>query len=494
MADALTSLSVALWALPGGPNSEPRYLGCHAISSVTKPKGNNTLVHCPDPVNPRKYKVTVKTKSAPGLTTYTIETKMFKLADYLENINCPIPVIAQVTPCAPKNEFWNWDRSFLFPNSDNVQEGINNLLSGGDGEDPIMMSFDMEADDMVRIYPLAVSRDQSISETQALNSIFACDQDVCAGPCGALNEKCDTLYAVSDPVSGSASNTATVHIMTNGSWSAAAADPFATDEAISAGVCFAIDRSTRRILVFRGSTDAGSPAEAAYSDDAGATWTTANIGADNGEFVSSSKAVYAINQNNIWAGTDSGRIYFSGNGGVSWTVQEDQGIHSAAWNWVHFMDDRNGFAGGAGDIVAITTDGGDVWSQVNATGNGGDIVAGGVIDINTFWVGTDDAELFYTTDAGTTWSERSFSIGAGTAAAVDDIRFVDNMLGFMSVRNDSAKSTLLMTRTGGFNWEIITTPTNSGVNSLAVCGPRLVYAVGEVSGSKPVIYKVQPVG
>jgi photosystem II stability/assembly factor-like uncharacterized protein len=310
-----------------------------------------------------------------------------------------------------------------------------------------------------------------------------------------LNEKCDTLYAVSDPVSGSAANTATVHIMSNGSWAAADADPFETDEAISAGVCFAVNSLSRRILVFRGTTDAGNPAEAAYSDDAGVTWTLANIGTDNGEFVISAKAVYAINQNNIWVGTNSGRIYFSSTGGASWVAQEDQGIHSAAWNWVHFSDDRNGFAGGAGDVIAVTNDGGDVWSQVNATGNGGDITSGGVVSTNDFWVGTDDGEIFYTTDAGVTWTEREFSIGAaGAPTLVDDIRFVDNMLGFMSVRNAAAKSTILMTRTGGYNWEIVDTPANIGVNSLAVCGPRLVYAVGEVVGTKPVIYKLQPTG
>jgi photosystem II stability/assembly factor-like uncharacterized protein len=256
-----------------------------------------------------------------------------------------------------------------------------------------------------------------------------------------------------------------------------------------------VDSTTRRILVFRGTTDAGNPAEAAYSDDGGATWTLVDIGTDNGEFVVSAKAAYAINQNNIWVGTDSGRIYFSASGGASWVVQEDQGIHSAAWNWVHFSDDRNGFAGGAGDVVAVTTDGGDVWSQVNATGNGGDITAGGVVDTNNFWVGTDDGEVFFTTDAGVTWEERSFSIGAaGAPTLVDDIRFVDNMLGFMSVRNAAAKSTILMTRTGGYNWEIIETATNVGINALAVCGPRLVYAVGEVVGSTPVVYKLQPTG
>lgn len=495
MADEpITSLAVSLWALPGGPNSQPRFLGCHTIGGVTKPKGNNTLVHCPDPVQPRKYKVAVKTKSAPGLTTFTVETKMYKLYDFLENLNCPIPLIAQAVDCAPKNEFWNWTRSFIFINADNVQEGLSNLISGGDDENPVMMSFDMEADDMIRISPLRIARDLSIGETQALNHVFACDQDICAGPCGALNEKCDTLYAVSDPVVGSADNTATVWIMTDDTWAAAAADPFGTSEAISTGVCFAIDRTTRRILVFRGTTDVAAPAEAAYSDDAGATWTNVNIGSDNGEFVPSAHSVYAINQYNIWVGTDSGRIYFSNDGGSSWVAQEDQGIHANAWNWIHMADERNGWAGGAGDVIATTNDGGQVWSQTNATGQGGDVTSGGVIDTNTAWVGTDDSEIFFTTDAGITWTQRVGWKGSGQVGGrVDAMQFLNNMVGFMSVRNGSAQSEILMTRTGGYNWEVITTPTNAGLNSLAACGLRLVYAVGEASGGKPVIYKLQPV-
>lgn len=495
MADEpIKSLSVSLWALPGGPNSQPYFLGCHTIGSVTKPKGNNTLIHCPDPVQPGRYKVATKTRSAPGLVTFTIESKMYGLFDYLENLNCPIPIIAQAVDCAPKNEFWNWRRAFIFLNADNVQEGLSNLLSGGDDENPVMMSFDMEADDMIRLAPLRLSRDSSIAETQALNYIFACDKDICAGPCGAANEHCDTLYAVSDPVSGSASNTATVWIMQNDTWVAADADPFDTDEAISAGVCFALDRLTTRILVFRGTTDAGSPAEAAYSDDGGDTWTNVNIGSDNGEFVVSGKAVHAINQNNIWVGTDSGRIYFSNDGGGTWSIQEDQGIQAAAWNWVQMIDDRNGWAGGAGDVIATTNDGGQVWSQVNSTGQGGDITSGSVVDTNTAWVGTDDSEIFFTNNGGVTWTQRIGWTGSGQAGGrVDDIRFVNNMIGFMSVRNGANKSTILQTRTGGFNWEVIETPNNSGINSMIACGIRLMYAVGEPSGGKPVVYKLQPV-
>lgn len=488
--DVVQSLEVALFAQPRGPNTETRYLGCHTLASATRPRGNNTLNYCPHPTQPRQYVVSSKTKAPPGLVTFTVETKMRRLMDYLEELKCPIPLIANVTSCSPKNLFSNWDRSFIFQNADVVQETLNNLVSGGADNNEVMQAFDMEADDIIRVVPLRVTRDSSIAETVALNNLFACDVDMCPGVCGAANERCDTFYAVADAVVGSASAKGSLWINSDGVWTAAASDPFDTGDHIIAGACFQLSRTTRRILVFRGSTDAGAPAEAAYTDDNGATWTRVNIGSDNGEYVISPKALAVVDQNNIWVGTDSGRIYFSNNGGSSWSVQEDQGIHASAWNWVSALDDRTLFAGGAGDVIAVSIDGGEVWSQTNATGEGGDIISGGIIDANTFWVGTDDGELFYTSDAGVNWGKRDFE-GAGSGR-IDDMVFNNNMVGFMSHRNGSNQSTFFQTRNGGWTWEQIVTPTNSGLNSILVCGNNRVWAVGEANGGRPVVYKLQP--
>lgn len=488
--EVVRSLQVALYAQPGGPNTEPKFLGCHTIGSVTRPRGTNTLNHCPDPVNPGRYKVSSKTKAPPGLVTFTIESKVYRVFDYLENLKCPVPIIAQVTSCAPKNQFWNWDRAFIFTNADSVQEGLNNLVSGGADDNEVMQTFDMEADEMLRVVPLQVTRDLSIAEAVALNHIFACDQDICAGPCGAANEQCNTLYAVGDAVAGSATATGNVWKMSNGNWELTAADPFGEDENVIGGGCFALDRNTTRLLVFRGSTVVGAPAEAAYSDDGGTTWITVNIGTTNGEYIINSGAIAVLSQNNIWVGSNLGRIYYSSDGGASWQVQENQGIHAAAWNWIHMMDDRTGFAGGVGDVIAITVDGGQVWSQVNATGNGGDITAGGVVDLLNFWVGTDDGEVFFTSDGGSTWSERNV-VGSGEGR-VDSIAFINNMIGYLAMRDDANKTTFLSTRNGGFSWEVIVTPTNAGINSMIPCGTNLVWAVGEVVGGKPAVYKLQP--
>jgi hypothetical protein len=489
--ESINSLSVNLWVQPRGPNTPVEFLGCHTIGGVTKPKGTNTLNFCPDPVQPNAYKVSSKTKGPPGLVTFTIESKMHKLFDYLENLKCPVPIIAQVVDCAPKDQFWNYQRAFLFLNADNVQEGFSNLVSGGADNNEVMMTFDMEADDMIRLAPLRVYRDQSIAESEALNFIFACDVDICAGACGAAHEACDTMYAVSDAIAGSAAGRASLWIFENSTWTEAEADPFAVGENISSGGCFQVDRNTRRILVFRGTTDAGAPAEAAYTDNYGDSWTLVNIGSDNGEFVPRGRSVAVLGLNHIWVGTDSGRIYFSNNGGTSFVVQEDAGIHTGAWNFLQFIDNRTGLAGGAADIIAVTADGGQTWSQTNSTGTGGDITAGAMIDSNNFWVGTDDGRLFYTINGGVTWVERTGWVGEGLAP-IKDIVFSNNLVGRMVVDDADGSSWFYETRNGGYTWERINTPINNGVNSMLACGNLLALAVGEALDGTPVIYRLQP--
>lgn len=491
MSEPIKSLENSIFVQPGGPNSTVRYLGsCHRIANLSQPLGSNTLHHCGDPVQPNAYKVTTKTKDAPGLVTFNIESQIQALASYIETLGCPVPIIVTSTKKAPKNDDTNWDRAWVIINADSVQRNFDNLV-GMDSNDIVMRTTGMEADTIIELVRLRVLRDADISETQALNHVFACDADVCASEISQRADKCDTLYAVGDPVAGSAVGTATVWKYSNSTWSALAADPFDTDEAIISGACFALDRDTTRILVFRGSTDVGNPAEAAYSDDGGATWTNANIGTVNGEFVPNAHSVAALDRNRIWVGTNLGRIYFSANGGESWSVQENAQIHSGAWNWIEMYDGANGYAGGAADVVAVTTDGGTTWSQLTATGNGGDILCGAVVDPLRAWVGTDDGELFYTLDGGVTWSERGAWSGSGTGD-VKAIRFFGDQVGFMVHQSAANKATFLMTKSGGANWETIVTPSNSGINSMLLCSPRLLWAVGEASGGRAVVYKVSP--
>ena len=496
MSEPFKRMDGMVWILPDGPNTEAYPLACFVVNDITKPRGDNTPFYCQDPSGPGRYLTKGKSKSPPGLATLSLEGYIETRFEEIENLICQSTVIITQTKSGRKDRITNWDRSWIVPGFDITNETISNLV-GRDSDDPSMMSFDANANDIYRLIPFRVYR-QSTSQTTAINSIFACDEDICQSEFGVRHRRGDTLYAVTDAVAGSAVGTANVlykdsDAETSTAWTAIATDPFGTSEHILAGVCFAIDNDTSRILVFLGVTDAGNPAECSYIDRTNGvfgTWTSANIGTVNGEFVSSSKAAFALDDHNIWVGTNLGRIYFSEDGGVTWTLQENAAIHAADWSWVQFIDDRTGFAGGDADVVAITVDGGVTWSQMTATGGGDNIVTGGAFNPNQLWVGTSGGDLYFSNDGALTWDARTFAgTGVGT---IDDMSWLNDHIGMISHRSAAPVSTVYMTKDGGKNWESLTTLTNVGLNKVFMVSNRLAYACGEVSGGTGVIFRMNP--
>lgn len=481
----------ALWIQPDGPNTDLFYLGCHALGDVTRPKGDTTQYYCPDPSGAGRYRLVGKTKAPPGLITLSVETDVRFVKDYLEGLDCPGTLMVTHTKSGKKDRSSNWLRAEIFPGFDVTSETLSNLAAK-DSNDRSMFSVDANADDVITVFPLKVYR-QSTSEVNAINSIFACDEDLCQTQFSASNKRCTTLYATADAGAGATANV--LKKVGTGAWTSLATSPFAINENVQGGVCFAVDNLTGRVLVFRGNTGASSFAvnsmRASYSDDDGVTWTSVTIGSDVGEILGSPRAVFALDFNHIWIGSDSGRIYFSADGGVTWTTQEDAVIQVGAWNWVEFIDNKVGFAGGAGDEVAITVDGGNTWSEVTATGGGDDILSGKVFNANQAWVFTSGGDAYFTNDGGTTWSNRTSFPKVGTGSVVASA-WSHQQVGVLAWKSVGNITTFYFTKDGGVTWEEITTPTNGGVNNMMACNAQLFYAVGEASGGTGVIYELKP--
>lgn len=484
--DYFTSMEGSLWVQPDGPNSTPYYLGCHVLEEVTVPKGDIELVRCPDPAAPNKWLVKGTIQAPPDPISFSIMTDLGLTADYLETIKFPFTLIVLLSKTGRKDVFTNWDRAFTINQVTLTTEGFTNLV-GRDENVRSDQSFDCMALDLTRVFRY---QNYGVSVTQAapINAIHASDQDLPASAYVTQNDHCDEMWAFCDADSGVSAEVMRYTAASN-AWAATAADPFAADEHIKTGTSFILDRDTNRVVAFRGSTDVGNPAECAYTDDNGATWTTVNIGSDNGEFVVGKNACHALDRYHLWVGTDSGRIYFSADGGASWTTQENAVIHSAAWNWIHMIDEKVGFAGGAADVIAKTVDGGVTWSQVTATGGGGDILTGWTVDERRVWVGTDDGELYYSNDAGLTWNERDFA-GSGSGD-VKDMYFLDLSNGVMVHDNATPTGRVFQTKDGGYTWEQASTPTNGGLHNVILCSNRVGYAVGETAAAAGYIMKLQ---
>lgn len=473
----------SIWVQPDGPNTKPMYLGCHEVGDIAEPFGDETTLYCPDPAQSGKFIAKSSFSGQPGAVTTSITTDIRRTQDYLETLGkCKIPIYIHKVSCGRRDVFPNFDRSFILRQARITNKTLSKLAarsSADEGEST--QAFDFSAVAVDRIFNLQASR-ISVAEVSDITGIAICGEERCENNCGATQQVYDDLYVASKALVGSASDKAQVwHSSYQGVFSPTVADPFASAEDIQGIVCFRIGKDTTRIVVARGTTDAGNPAEIKYSDDAGATWNAVNVGAHNGEFVSSSHALVAVDAYHMWLGTNAGRIYFSSDGGLTWTAQEDAVISATAIKGISFSGIENGFAVYTGGQVAKTSDG-VTWGAVTVSGSGAATDISAITPYFVWVVGTDG--MFYSHNAGLTWSKRN----SNAVAAID---FLNELEG---VAVGSASSGLIWTTIdGGYDWSATPLLTNTGYLDVHMISTTLSYITGKVQGGTGMIAKLLPV-
>lgn len=457
-----------------GLNTAPDYLGCHDVDDIEETLGETAVWLCKDASAAGRWKTVKSSKGAPSKVTTTIMTDIRKKADLLEELPDDTPIYFNLQ-AGRQDIFTAFERSFGAKWT-NESRTRSNLVKGreeeGGSSERGEQSFDLTAPPpLYAFFDLSdAALRVSVVETAAFNNIVFCD------------ENCETGFATADNAGATTANVVDVE-----TW-AATADPFGTSEAIVGATCFPITKTGKRWLVARGTTDAGNPAEVAYSDDNGATWTLANVGSTNAQFAPDSGSLYALDQYHIWMTTSGGYIYFSDDGGATWTAQESGVIHTGNNNAVFFADEDTGMVVGAGDVISISTDGGETWSAATATGSAQALTTVGFSG-DFWWVGTGGGRLYYTDDFGDSWTQRRFA--GDNAGNVAMVKFLNEFFGVIAHNTAAPVGRLFYTINGGYDWKLIPLPTNAGINDLWICSHKKIYAVGEASGGTAVVVKVE---
>lgn len=483
----LKSTQGAIFIQRDGANTRPYYLPETDLDDLEEGLGGIELIQSFDVYGRRT--TLGHTQDAPEPIGTTLTTYLGELADELDRLKgCPFPIYVLMSCAGRRDVFTNYRRAFLLTTAIPTSKTVMGLARRNE-EIPSEHSVEIEAyPPLWRVFELNDGR-VSLASTPSVNQVTFCGEFRCASYCAEPSTVCKEGYYVTDrTVSGSVDGEAVVAYTDDGgaTWTATAADPFAAGEDISSVQCFRIGSSTTRVIVARGVGDVANPAEIAYSDDGGATWTNVNVGSTNNAFITK---IFAINLYNIWCVTSNGYIFYSEDGGVTWTAQESGIITSNDYLDIHFMDELYGVAVGQGDIIAITRDGGDTWSAAGGdTGTGADITSVFVHTSNRFWIGTDDGELFYTKDYGDTFAQRTFSgSGTGTVTAMD---WLNEFIGVVVHNNGTNVGRVLFTFNGGFDWQVYTTGATAGLNSAFICEPHLVFTAGEAVGSLSTLIKL----
>lgn len=478
----------AVFAQPDGPGTLPIYLGCHDLDDIEKDEGDITLIRCPDPQRANRWVVTGSFRGEPGPATTTITASVTRSKDILAGIalkGCGVPIYVAQAGCGKRNLFTNWESQIfaLYP-SIITSRGLTNVGKKDQGDQgESMRPFGISADELYEFYKPTLGR-QAVTETTAIRDIVFCNDAQCAGDCGQAKDACEDGAFVTEAVSGSPSGKGDVWFKSGGgAWTVGAADPFATSEDIASIVCIQVDSETTRYIVARGTTDAAAPAEVAYTDNGGATWTLASVGTTNGQFALGPDSLMALDFNHIWLVTSTGGIYFSDDGGASW-VSQGSGVVGNLWA-IDMVNESTGYVVGASDVVLKTTNGSDgtnaTWTATTATGGGDINQTVDALSRDMVWVGTSGGDAWRSDDGGDSWGLRAFA-GSG-AGSVVDIEFENDLNGWLIHNTAAPVGTLLRTVNGGYNWETVSGGgTNLGFTSIFVCDVDTAFVGGEVQG------------
>jgi hypothetical protein len=475
----------SVWALVNGPNTKPEYLGCHSVGDIAEPLGDVTLKYCPDPAKTGAYVVKNSFRGEPGAVTTSIETDLRKVADYLEDLSsCGVPIYVHKVSCGRRDVFTNFDRTFILRSTQVTQRSLTNVADKDPGsQDETLQSFDMTATGLTRGFNLQPLRLATI-HTESITGITICGEDACEGVCGPATKVSDIMFAAQKvPPTSAAQKAEVLESINGGSWNAVPGDPFAAGMDIQGIVCFPIGRNQIRIVVARGTTDAG-PMDIAYSDDLGLTWTIVAVGSVNAEFCSNNNALFALDRYHIWIGSNGGRIYFSSDGALTWTIQENAVISATAIMGLSFVSPDIGFAIYTGGQIGKTIDGSQSTATWSAATISGCTTARDIHAISKYfvWVGGANGK-FYTHDAGVTWTNRD----AVNTAAID---FLDDLIGISA--GGGASAPIYLTINGGYDWMVLPTITNAGFTDIEILSPKLAYIVGNASGGTGFIGKLIP--
>jgi photosystem II stability/assembly factor-like uncharacterized protein len=199
--------------------------------------------------------------------------------------------------------------------------------------------------------------------------------------------------------------------------------------------------------------------------------------------------VHAVDARSAWLlGTDfdgyESRIYRTGDGGDTWSVQYADSAPGMFLDGLAFWDASRGIAFGdpvdGAFVVLVTEDSGTTWSKVDRgalpaplPGEAGFAASGTAVVAQGdrhAWFGTGGgavARVYRTEDGGSSWTVVGTSLPAGSSAGIFGVAFRDTLHG-VAVGGDyrdpmGDAPNLLRTVDGGHSWAVVRAPGLVGV-------------------------------
>jgi hypothetical protein len=403
-----------------------------------------------------------------------IRSEMMKLAAK----RCAVDVQVHFGECEDLSN-WNSFKKVLFLEDARIStyntEDMGSLQSAD--EAVVNENVELSATKVYDITNMSFGLKAESIVTNEVIDVAICDEVSC-GECGAPSSGCSRIFAVTKAAGGSPSTPADVVYSVDGglTWYAHDIDTMAIANDPSGVDCLLGQ------LVVVSNSDASlhyAPLSDFTKFAKDPVWTKVTTGLGTGK----PNAISAHGSGAFCVG-DSGRIYRIGTPSAGFTVLDAGSLTISKLLCVHALSSRFCLIGGEDAVIIFTLDG--TTFQLLLTppvGVGRDITAVAAKSEVQWWVGTDDGRIFYTMDAGSHWTERTFS-GSG-AGKVWDIVFATDSIIYFSHATATPRGRVFASFNGGYDFTAL--PLGGGVmpntdrfTALAACtaDPGLLVAAG----------------
>ncbi len=473
-----------LWTIEdqAGPANVPVYQGQGRALGPSWSFGSRTPIREPDPNRYGAFKIVDAIKGERDLPSMSIEIRyQYTLSAMLQiaRRGCPLDAQVHFGQCQDPRDFnLGWDKILVLEGADISQWGTGELGALEQGQDAVVNETDdLTALDLYEIVPINFSEFGAAEVIGEVVDVVICDSVSC-GACGLPSNGCNTVFAITITQVGSPGLPAELIFSQDGwaSLSETNVTTLAPTEDPSAMACV----GTRLAVV---SNDSCSIHFALIADflTGTETWTENAIGLVCA--AGAPNAIYSSSGAHTWVVGDGGYIYFYSDITATAVVQ-DAGVTTVEnLNDIHGIDDQNIVAVGASNAVVLTRNGGETWQAITGPAVGVALNAVWMHGEDVWFVGDAGGNLWYTRDAGTTWTQKAFA-GDG-AGQVRDIKFATPTVGYMAHDTATPAGRILRTVDGGNSWYVLPEgtgqiPDNDVINAIAACGEdvNVVYSGG----------------
>jgi len=467
-----------VWLLENGPGParEPRYQGTMAVGDASWPAGDITPVKIPDPDHFNKFLTAGHIRGAEENLTMPITARYPQQASTLLDLRrkmCRVDFHVPLGKCTNPQIYSRWEKMMIYRDGRITSWANENAGAlDDDAQGVINETGEFSFEEMYEVVPMTL---QEIAEANAVREIV--DVSICdSQTCGDCEDESDGSSKVFVTMIGEGATPGTppsvIYSSDGGStWAATDIDTAFSNENPTDGECvreyYVVTVNGSNSVHYANKEDILSGAE---------TWYEVTTGFVTGN---GPNAIFAQSGMDVWVVGDNGYIYHATDITSEVTVSDAGLATTQNLLDVHAVDSENILAVGELNAVVLSQNGGDTWQVLTGPAVGESLKACWMRDEDTFFVGTNTGKLYYSNDAGDSWTEKSLP---GSIDNIDSIKFYDDTVGYIAGRSGGS-GYILRTTDGGYSWYVmpqnaVAIPANDYVNDIAVSGFNPNFLIG----------------